>query len=109
MLQDTCIHVVIHKFMFQAKTVIGTPDFGVTDPDAGDTATYTMDCGTDTGYFLLDTATREVSFQSDFDLDTGSLPTTVSCTVTVTDSSGLTDTATLQISICKLRHLLRHI
>ena len=81
--------------------MIGTPTFGVTDPDAGDTSTYTMDCGTSTGYFFLDSATSQVSFQSDYDLDTGTLPTSVTCTVTVTDSGGLTDTASLQITISK--------
>ncbi|XP_045187476.2 cadherin-23-like [Mercenaria mercenaria] len=83
-----------------AGTVIGTPSFGVTDPDSGDTATLTFDCGSDTGYFLMDSSSGQVSFQSDYDLDASSAPpTTVTCTVTVTDSGGLTDTCTLTITI----------
>ncbi|XP_045159272.2 cadherin-23-like [Mercenaria mercenaria] len=81
-------------------TVIGTPSFSVTDPDSGDTATLTFDCGSDTGYFLMDSSSGQVSFQSDYDLDASSAPpTTVTCTVTVTDSGGLTDTCTLTITI----------
>ncbi|WAR14433.1 FAT4-like protein [Mya arenaria] len=69
-----------------AWTVIGTPSFGVTDPDSGETARLTMNCGTETGYFHMDPISGQVSYQSDYDLDLGTLPTTVSCTVTVTDS-----------------------
>jgi VCBS repeat-containing protein len=79
--------------------VIGTPPFGITDVDTGDTKTLTNDCGAHTGYFLM-ASSGQVSYQSDYDLDSGSLPTSVTCTVTVTDSGGLTDTATLTITIC---------
>ncbi|XP_052820083.1 protocadherin beta-2-like [Mya arenaria] len=82
-----------------AGTVIGTPSFDVTDPDSGETARLTMDCGTETGYFHMDHTSGQVTFQSDYDLDLGTLPTTVSCTVTVTDSGSLTDTADLTITI----------
>ncbi|XP_052820082.1 protocadherin gamma-B1-like [Mya arenaria] len=82
-----------------AWTVIGTPSFGVTDPDSGETARLTMNCGTETGYFHMDPISGQVSYQSDYDLDLGTLPTTVSCTVTVTDSGSLTDTADLTITI----------
>lgn len=84
--------------------VIGTPNFGIMDQDSGDTAVLTNDCGSETGYFFMDSATGEVSFQSNYDLDTASLPTTVSCTVTVTDSANLYDTATLVINIGQSLH-----
>ncbi|KAL4229500.1 hypothetical protein ACF0H5_012540 [Mactra antiquata] len=80
-------------------TLIGTPSFGITDPDSGDSYTLALDCGTETGYFSMNSSTGAVSFQSNYDLDTGSLPTTVSCTVTVTDAAGLVDTASLTINI----------
>ena len=85
--------------------MIGTPPFGITDPDSGDTKSLTIDCGTHTGYFTMDTSSGQVSYQSDYDLDTGSLPSTVTCTVTVTDSGGLNDTATLTITICTFLYL----
>lgn len=87
----------------QAGTVIGTPSFGITDPDAGDTTTLTLDCGSETGYFLADATSGEVTFQSDYDLDAGTLPSAVTCTVTVTDTGSLTDTATLFIFISKFK------
>ncbi|KAL4229501.1 hypothetical protein ACF0H5_012541 [Mactra antiquata] len=80
-------------------TIIGTPSFGISDPDSGDSYTLTLDCGTETGYFSMLGTTGEVSFQSNYDLDTGSVPTSVSCTVNVTDAAGLVDTAALTISI----------
>ena len=49
--------------------MIGTPVFGATDPDSGDTAslTYSMECGADTGRFFIDSSTGQVSFQSTYD------------------------------------------
>ncbi|XP_052762071.1 cadherin EGF LAG seven-pass G-type receptor 2-like [Mya arenaria] len=82
-----------------AGTVIGTPSFGLTDPDNGDSKTLLLDCGAQTGYFYMHPTTWEIKFQSNYDLDANALPTTVPCTVTVTDNGGLTDTATLTITI----------
>lgn len=87
--------------LLQAGTSLGIPAFGVTDPDIGDTSTLTLDCGAQTGNFLIDTSSGEISYQSDYDLDAGVLPTSVTCTVTVTDSGGLTDTADLYITISR--------
>ncbi|XP_060585336.1 cadherin-23-like [Ruditapes philippinarum] len=81
-----------------AGTVIGTPPFGITDPDTDDTKTLSNECGAYTGYFVMDSS-GQVSYQSDYDLDSGSLPANCNCTVTVTDSGGLTDTAILTITI----------
>lgn len=81
-----------------AGTVIGTPSFAVTDPDIGDSFSYSINCGSYTHYFLMDTSTGEVSFQSDYYIDAG-LPANVTCTVTVEDTGSLTDTATLYIYI----------
>ncbi|XP_053376788.1 cadherin-23-like [Mercenaria mercenaria] len=81
-----------------AGASIGTPSFGVTDEDNGDSQTFSMDCGTDTAYFLMDSSTGEVFYQSSYDTDAG-LASTVTCNVTVEDAGGLTDTATLYIYI----------
>lgn len=86
-------------FLFQAGTVIGNPLIATTDPDSGDTTTFTLYCGSLTGYFMMNKSTGQVSYQSDYDLDTGSLPTSVNCTVKVTDIGGLTATASLVINI----------
>lgn len=89
--------LIFHK----AGTVLGTPAFGVSDPDSGDTKTLSLDCGNMTGYFSINSNTGQIMYQSDYDLDTGSLPTSVPCVVTVTDGGGLTDTANLLIKIGK--------
>ncbi|XP_053376789.1 cadherin-23-like [Mercenaria mercenaria] len=81
-----------------AGHIIGTPSFGVIDQDTGDSHTLSIDCGTYTGYFLMNPSTGEVSFQSNYDTGAG-LPSTVTCNVTVEDSGGLIDTATLYIYI----------
>ncbi|XP_053376790.1 protocadherin Fat 4-like [Mercenaria mercenaria] len=81
-----------------AGHIIGTPSFGVIDQDTGDSHTLSIDCGTDTGYFLMNPSTGEVSYQSNYDTGAG-LPSTVTCNVMVEDSGGLTDTATLNIYI----------
>lgn len=82
-----------------AGSVIGTPNFNVDDDDASDTTEYTMNCGANTGYVSIGRTSGQVTFQSTYDLDTGSLPTIITCTVTVRDKGGLTDTATLIINI----------
>ncbi|XP_060568295.1 cadherin-23-like [Ruditapes philippinarum] len=81
----------------RANDVIGTPSYGVRDQDNGDTKTYSINCGADTAKFYMDSSTGQVSFQSDYSI--ASTTETVTCTVTVVDSGGLTDTATLYIYI----------
>ena len=82
----------------QSGQIIGTPSVTLHDDDAGDTFTYTMDCGTNNGRLVMDPA-GQVTFREDYDLDTGSLPTSVSCSFTVRDSYGLNDTAVLNINL----------
>ncbi|WAR16998.1 hypothetical protein MAR_031592 [Mya arenaria] len=43
-----------------AGTVIGTPSFGLTDPDNGDSKTLLLDCGAQTGYFYMHPTTWEI-------------------------------------------------
>lgn len=86
--------------LFQAGTALQSTGYDITDQDTGDTKTFSFDCGTITltGYFIIDTSTGIMSFSTDYDVDV-SQPTSVSCTITVTDSGGLTGTATLDITI----------
>ncbi|XP_060559152.1 protocadherin-like protein [Ruditapes philippinarum] len=81
-----------------AGDVIGTPTYGVTDEDSGDTKTFSLNCGDDTASFYMDSSTGQVSFQSDYSIAT-TTTVTVTCTVTIVDAGGLTDTATLYIYI----------
>ncbi|KAK3581875.1 hypothetical protein CHS0354_000290 [Potamilus streckersoni] len=79
-------------------TVLPDPGYGVTEPDAGDTKSFSNDCGTNTGLFSMSSATGRLTLASSYDYDLGTLPTTVTCIVKVTDSGGLTATATLSIN-----------
>ncbi|XP_052781618.1 cadherin-related family member 2-like [Mya arenaria] len=77
---------------------VGTPPLDAADPDAVDKLTYSLDCGTETGYFYMHPETANITFQSKYDTDAGR-PTSVSCTITATDTGGLTCTASLTINI----------
>ncbi|KAL3853881.1 hypothetical protein ACJMK2_013180, partial [Sinanodonta woodiana] len=78
-------------------TALPDPVYGVTDVDAGDTKFYSNDCGSYTGLVTMAPGNGSLTFASDYDYDLGTLPKSVNCTVTVTDSGGLTATATLSI------------
>lgn len=71
----------------------------VSDPDAGDTKFYTLDCnGYNTGFFEMDSSNGDVYLGRDFDRDAGH-PETTLCNVTVRDKGGLTDVSSLTITI----------
>ncbi|KAK3611794.1 hypothetical protein CHS0354_014146 [Potamilus streckersoni] len=80
-------------------TVLPDAGISVTDPDSGDTKAFSNDCGANTGLFTMSASTGRLTFASNYDYDLGTLPTTVTCIVTVTDSGGLTATSTLSINI----------
>ncbi|KAK3581873.1 hypothetical protein CHS0354_000289 [Potamilus streckersoni] len=80
-------------------TVLPDPGYSVTDPDAGDTKSFSNDCVTNTGLFSMSSTTGRLTLASDYDYDLGTLPTEVTCIVKVTDSGGLTATATLSITL----------
>ncbi|XP_060554338.1 protocadherin Fat 3-like [Ruditapes philippinarum] len=72
----------------------------IIDDDNSDTTLFSIDCGTpNTGYFSIDTGSGVLKYGSTYDVDDGVHPTSVSCIVTVTDSGGLTDTVSLDITI----------
>ncbi|XP_062573085.1 cadherin EGF LAG seven-pass G-type receptor 2-like [Saccostrea cucullata] len=76
-----------------AGSIIGTPAFTVSDPDAGATQTYSLNCPE----LTMNPTTKVVTLSTDYDVDAGN-PTSLSCTVTVSDGE-LTDTATLNVII----------
>ncbi|KAK3589768.1 hypothetical protein CHS0354_021098 [Potamilus streckersoni] len=80
-------------------TALPDPVYGVTDVDTGETKSYSNDCGNYTGLFNMAPATGLLTFASDYDYDLGTLPTSLLCTVTVTDSGGLTATTSLSIKL----------
>ncbi|XP_053400699.1 protocadherin Fat 3-like [Mercenaria mercenaria] len=82
-----------------AGTPLQSSGYDIIEEDNSDTKTFSIDCGTSTGYFSIDTTSGILSFGSNYDVDDGVRPTSVSCTVTVTDSGGLTDAVTLSITI----------
>ncbi|XP_052252546.1 cadherin EGF LAG seven-pass G-type receptor 3-like [Dreissena polymorpha] len=71
-----------------------------TDPDVPETKLYSLDCNPYTGYFAINSGSGALSYATNYDVDpAGGMPTKVQCTVTVTDSGGLTDTASISITI----------
>ncbi|WAQ99455.1 FAT-like protein [Mya arenaria] len=81
------------------NTLLQSFGYTIIDDDVNDTTTFTFDCGTDTGYFLISPA-GVLSYSTEYDVDDPNFyPTSVSCTVTVTDSGNRTDTASLAITI----------
>lgn len=82
-----------------AGTKLSAPGLTVSDPDAGDTKFYTLDCnGYNTGFFEMDSSNGDVYLGRDFDRDAGH-PETTLCNVTVRDKGGLTDVSSLTITI----------
>ncbi|WP_159435086.1 cadherin domain-containing protein [Rubritalea squalenifaciens] len=77
--------------------VIGTAVATVasTDPDSGDTAIYAITVGNDGG-FTINGATGVISLAAMVDYET---TTSYTLTVTVTDGSGLTDTAAVNVAV----------
>ncbi|XP_078337333.1 uncharacterized protein LOC111138019 [Crassostrea virginica] len=77
-----------------AGTTVGDPAFDVTDPDVGDSKSYSVDCAS----FNINPVTGVVTLSQNYDLDVSGTPTSVTCTVTVSDGD-LTDTASLAITL----------
>nr|XP_022309583.1 protocadherin Fat 4-like [Crassostrea virginica] len=75
-------------------STIGNPSFDVTDPDAGETLSYSIDCPA----FIMNSASGVVTLSHDYDLDVAGTANTVTCTVTVSDGD-LKDTTSLVVTI----------
>ncbi|CAG2232914.1 unnamed protein product [Mytilus edulis] len=76
--------------------------YDVEDPDiasVNDVMLYTKDCGADNSRVAISSSTGVFSFNGDYDLDDASNPTDFTCTVTVTDSDGLTDTCIVDVRV----------
>ena len=85
-------------FALQDQTALPLPSYNYKEPD-GQTVTFTLDCGTDSGRFTIDDSSGELSYKQEYDLDTTNVMTEVICTVKITDPAGLFDTAELAINI----------
>jgi hypothetical protein len=73
---------------------VGTPAFDVTDPDAGATQTYGINCPE----FNINSNTAAVTLATDYDLDVSGSSSVITCNVTVTDGQ-LTATSALRITL----------
>ncbi|XP_052085780.1 protocadherin Fat 4-like [Mytilus californianus] len=76
--------------------------YDVDDPDiasVNDVMIYTKNCGADDSRVAISSTTGIFSFNGDYDLDDASNPTDFTCTVTVTDSGGLTDTCIVDVRV----------
>ncbi|KAK3591629.1 hypothetical protein CHS0354_013813 [Potamilus streckersoni] len=78
------------------------PWLSVIDTDIGDTASYFMNCGSNSGYMTMAPSTGLLTYAINYDLDKPGLPTAITCIVTARDSGGLTATATLSVSIAEI-------
>jgi len=77
-------------------TVVGT--VAATDPDAGDTRTYSITAGNNDGIFAINSATGEITVTDNSNLNYESA-TSYGLTVKVEDSGGLTDTAAVTVNV----------
>ncbi|KAL5011848.1 hypothetical protein ScPMuIL_010399 [Solemya velum] len=81
-----------------ASTVLGTPPFICSDVDVGDSLTYRISGGDTYGRFSM-ASDGQLSFAQDYDVDQGTMPNLVILSVQCVDRGGLTDTATLTVTI----------
>jgi len=77
-------------------TSVGT--VSATDPDAGETFTYAITAGNDDGVFAIGSVSGEITVADGTGLDYETVPS-YGLTVTVTDSGGSTDAATVTIDL----------
>ncbi|KAL3874378.1 hypothetical protein ACJMK2_037404 [Sinanodonta woodiana] len=78
------------------------PGLSVRDTDVGDSVSYSMNCGSNSGYMTMASSTGLLTYAINYDLDKPGLPTAITCIVTATDSGGLTATATLSVDIAEI-------
>jgi len=76
--------------------VVGTVT--ATDPDTGDTRTYSITAGNGDGIFAINSATGEITVTDNSNLNYESA-TSYGLTVKVEDSGGLTDTAAVTVNV----------
>lgn len=83
----------------QDGTALPTAGISGTDPE-GTAVTYSIDCGTDSGYLTIGGSTGIVTMATSYDLETAGVDSyTIKCVVTATDATGEKSTATLNVVI----------
>ena len=81
---------------------MGSISYSCTDPDIGQTLTLSITFGTHMAYFSLSTQSESISVLSydlDWDLENGTLPTNTTLTLTCDDGNGLSDSTIIDIFI----------
>ena len=81
--------------------MLGTPGFTCSDEDSAngpEPLSYSIQSSVYSSYFRIN-ASGVVSYAQDYDVDSGSLPMTLTLNVDCTDDEGATDTAELIITI----------
>ncbi|KAK3583305.1 hypothetical protein CHS0354_038915 [Potamilus streckersoni] len=78
------------------------PGLSVIDTDVGDSVSYSMNCGSNSGYMTMASSSGLLTYAINYDLDKPGLPTAITCIVTARDSGGLTATATLSVNIAEI-------
>ena len=98
-LDPPMISIPKHDFL-----VVGTPSMRCIDPDGGEsdvneTMTYRILEGSYFSYFSIDPSTAQVTFARDLDIDTKTLPVTVTLTLQCLDQKGASANADFTITI----------
>lgn len=82
----------------KAGTILTDPGYLYTDEDTSDTHRFSLVCDSTAGYFSIVPSTGRISVTSDLDIDGTGLPTSFTCTVTITDGT-MADAASLTINV----------
>ena len=89
---------------FQAGSSYYDPGLACTDPDAGDSSTFSFQSDTNSDRFSIDGATGNMTFAVEYDVDFGAMPSPVVITVYCVDSGNLSASASITVTI-NVRHL----
>lgn len=73
-------------------------NFIVTDPDAGDSLTYSITSGDPWNRFTINPTSGALQFAVRYDIDDGRMPEEVNLTITVTDNGGLSASTIIQVT-----------
>ncbi|XP_033726664.1 protein dachsous-like [Pecten maximus] len=78
---------------------ITSADLIVTDPDIGDSLTYSIASGDPLEHFTIDATSGILTFAVRYDIDEGRMPAVVNLTIRVADKGGLSATAMIQVTL----------
>lgn len=92
--------IALKKYvLLQSGTVLPDPGISATDPE-GATVSFSIDCGSDSGYLTMDSASGLVTMTTAFDLEAESVNRyIIRCKVIATDATGEMSNATLNVDV----------